>query len=44
IEEISLYNFLLFCQKTLAERSETLTWEDKSSVHQEYYNGIKKKI
>ncbi|CAG8666410.1 18453_t:CDS:2, partial [Gigaspora rosea] len=29
---------------TLAERSETLIWEDKSSVHQEYYNGIKKKI
>ncbi|CAG8669896.1 25512_t:CDS:2, partial [Dentiscutata erythropus] len=44
IEEISLYNFLLFCQKTLAERSKTLNWEDKSSVHQEYYNGIKKKI
>ncbi|CAG8509102.1 3869_t:CDS:2, partial [Dentiscutata heterogama] len=43
IEEISLYNFLLFCQKTLAERSETLNWEDKSSVHQENYNGIKKK-
>ncbi|CAG8811211.1 37602_t:CDS:2, partial [Gigaspora margarita] len=44
IEEISLYNFLLFCQETLAKKSETLTWEDKSSVHQEYYNGIKKKI
>ncbi|CAG8726836.1 1574_t:CDS:2 [Gigaspora margarita] len=31
IEEISLYNFLLFCQETLVKKSKTLTWEDKSS-------------
>ncbi|RIB28058.1 hypothetical protein C2G38_2137505 [Gigaspora rosea] len=29
---------------TIVEISETLTWEDKSSVHQEYYNRFKKKI
>ncbi|CAG8590758.1 10709_t:CDS:2, partial [Gigaspora margarita] len=40
----SLFKWKEILATTLAKKSETLTWEDKSSVHQEFYNGIKKKI